>query len=37
LVVGSKGLNSIRRFVLGSVPSKIIHSAPCTTHIVHTV
>jgi nucleotide-binding universal stress UspA family protein len=36
LVVGNKGLNSVKRFVLGSVPSKVIHHAPCTVHIVHT-
>jgi nucleotide-binding universal stress UspA family protein len=36
LVVGNKGLNSVKRFVLGSVPSKIVHSAPCSVHIVHT-
>lgn len=36
LVVGNRGLNSMKRFLLGSVPSKIVHDAPCTTLIVHT-
>jgi nucleotide-binding universal stress UspA family protein len=36
LVVGNRGLNSLKRFVIGSVPSKIAHSSPCTTHIVYS-
>ncbi len=36
IVVGNKGLGSIKRFVLGNVPSKVVHNAPCSTHIVHT-
>jgi nucleotide-binding universal stress UspA family protein len=36
LVVGNKGLNSVKRFILGSVPSKIVHNSPCSTHIVNT-
>lgn len=36
LVVGNRGLNGMKRFFLGSVPSKIVHDAPCTTLIVHT-
>jgi nucleotide-binding universal stress UspA family protein len=36
LVVGNRGLNGVKRFLLGSVPSKIVHDAPCTTLIVHT-
>ena len=34
LVVGNVGLNSMKRFVIGSLPSRIAHNAPCTVHIV---
>jgi nucleotide-binding universal stress UspA family protein len=36
LVVGNKGIGSVKRFVLGNVPSKVVHNAPCSTQIVHT-
>jgi nucleotide-binding universal stress UspA family protein len=36
LVVGSKGMQSSRRFLLGSVPNKISHQAPCDLLIVRT-
>jgi nucleotide-binding universal stress UspA family protein len=36
IVVGNKGLGSMRRFLLGNVPSKVVHHSPCSTHIVHT-
>ena len=36
IVVGSKGMTGTRRFVLGSVPNKISHHAPCDVIIVHT-
>jgi nucleotide-binding universal stress UspA family protein len=36
IVIGNKGLGSMRRFLLGNVPSKVVHHAPCSTHIVHT-
>jgi nucleotide-binding universal stress UspA family protein len=36
IVVGNKGIGSMRRFMLGNVPSKIVHHAPCSTHVVHT-
>jgi nucleotide-binding universal stress UspA family protein len=36
IVVGNKGLGSLKRFVLGNVPSKIVHNSPCSVHIVHT-
>lgn len=36
LVVGSKGLQSSARFLLGSVPNKISHNAPCDLLIVDT-
>ena len=37
IVVGSKGMTSARRFLLGSVPNKISHHAPCDVIIVRTV
>ena len=37
IVVGSKGMNNPTRFLLGSVPNKISHHAPCDVIIVHTV
>lgn len=36
IVVGSKGMTSAKRFVLGSVPNQISHHAPCDVVIVHT-
>jgi nucleotide-binding universal stress UspA family protein len=36
IVVGSKGLTSATRFVLGSVASSVSHHAPCDVLIVHT-
>jgi nucleotide-binding universal stress UspA family protein len=35
LVVGSKGVTSASRFLLGNVPSKVSHHAPCDVIIVH--
>jgi len=37
IVVGNKGLGSVKRFLLGNVPSKVVHNSPCSTHVVHTV
>jgi nucleotide-binding universal stress UspA family protein len=37
IVVGSKGMTSHKRFLLGSVPNKISHHAPCDVIIVRTV
>ena len=37
IVVGSKGMMSPSRFLLGSVPNKISHHAPCDVIIVRTV
>jgi nucleotide-binding universal stress UspA family protein len=37
IVVGSKGMASASRFLLGSVPNKVSHHAPCDVLIVHTV
>ncbi len=36
IVVGNKGIGSLRRFVLGNVPSKVVHHSPCSTYVVHT-
>jgi nucleotide-binding universal stress UspA family protein len=36
IVVGSKGMTGATRFVLGSVPNKVSHHAPCDVLIVHT-
>jgi nucleotide-binding universal stress UspA family protein len=36
IVVGNKGLDSPARFLLGSVPSKVVHHAPCHVLVVHT-
>jgi nucleotide-binding universal stress UspA family protein len=36
IVIGNRGLNGVKRVLLGSVPSKIVHQAPCSTYIVHT-
>jgi len=37
IVVGSRGMTSASRFLLGSVPNKVSHHAPCDVMIVHTV
>jgi nucleotide-binding universal stress UspA family protein len=36
IVVGSVGMTGASRFVLGSVPNKVSHHAPCDVLIVHT-
>jgi len=36
IVVGSKGMTSAARFVLGSVPNKASHHATCDLAIIHT-
>ena len=36
LVVGNKGMTGAGRFLLGSVPNKISHHAPCALLIVRT-
>ncbi len=37
LVVGSKGMSGAGRYLLGSVPNKVSHHAPCNVLIVRTV
>lgn len=36
IIVGNKGIGSLKRFVMGNVPSKIVHNSPCSTYVVHT-
>jgi nucleotide-binding universal stress UspA family protein len=36
IVVGNRGMTGARRFVLGSVPNKVAHHAPCSILIVDT-
>ena len=36
VIVGNKGMTGARRFLLGSVPNKISHHAPCSVLIVRT-
>jgi nucleotide-binding universal stress UspA family protein len=36
IVVGNKGMTGASRFLLGSVPDKISHHAPCSVLIVRT-
>ena len=36
IVVGNKGMTGARRFLLGSVPNKISHHAPCGVLIART-
>jgi nucleotide-binding universal stress UspA family protein len=37
IAVGNKGMRGSRRYLLGSVPDKISHHAPCSVLIVRTV
>jgi nucleotide-binding universal stress UspA family protein len=36
VVVGNKGMRGAKRFLLGSVPNKVAHNAPCNVVIVKT-
>jgi nucleotide-binding universal stress UspA family protein len=36
LVVGNRGMTGLKRFMLGSVPNKISHHAPCSVLIADT-
>lgn len=36
IVVGNKGMTGIKRFLLGSVPSRVTHHAPCSVFIART-
>jgi nucleotide-binding universal stress UspA family protein len=37
IIVGNKGMTGTRRFLLGSVPDKVSHHAPCSVLIIRTV
>jgi ubiquinone biosynthesis protein len=37
LVVGNVGMSGRREFLLGNVPNRVSHNAPCTVVIVNTV
>ena len=36
VIVGNKGTSGVSRFVLGSVPNKVVHHCPCSVLIVNT-
>jgi nucleotide-binding universal stress UspA family protein len=36
IIVGNKGMTGAKRFLLGSVPNKVSHHAPCGVMIVRT-
>jgi nucleotide-binding universal stress UspA family protein len=36
VVVGNKGMTGARRFLLGSVPNRVSHHAPCSVLIIRT-
>jgi nucleotide-binding universal stress UspA family protein len=36
IVVGNKGMTGAKRFLLGSVPNRVSHHAPCSVLIVRT-
>src|SRR6478672_11371300 len=36
IIVGNKGMTGAKRFLLGSVPNKVSHRAPCSVLIIRT-
>ena len=36
IVVGNKGMTGAKRFLLGCVPNKVSHHAPCSVMIIRT-
>jgi nucleotide-binding universal stress UspA family protein len=36
VIVGNKGMTGAKRFLLGSVPNKVSHHAPCSVLIIRT-
>jgi nucleotide-binding universal stress UspA family protein len=36
IIVGNKGMSGAKRFLLGSVPNKVSHHAPCAVMIIRT-
>ena len=37
IIVGNKGMTGAKRFLLGSVPNKVSHHAPCSVLIIRTI
>ena len=37
IIIGNKGRTGAKRFLLGSVPNKVSHHAPCSVLIIRTV
>jgi nucleotide-binding universal stress UspA family protein len=37
IVVGNRGMTGAKRFLLGSVPNKVSHHAPCSVMIIRTI
>jgi nucleotide-binding universal stress UspA family protein len=37
IVVGNRGMTGAKRFLLGSVPNRVSHHAPCSVLIIRTV
>ena len=36
IVVGNRGIGAKSRFILGNVPSRVVHHATCSTFVVNT-
>ncbi len=36
IIIGNKGMTGAKRFLLGSVPNKVSHHAPCSVMIIRT-
>ena len=36
IVIGNKGMTGAKRFLLGSVPNRVSHHAPCAVMIIRT-
>jgi nucleotide-binding universal stress UspA family protein len=36
LVVGNRGMNGVRRYLLGAVADRVVHHAPCSVYVAHT-
>jgi len=36
IIVGNKGMTGAKRFLLGSVPNKVTHHAPCSVMVIRT-
>ena len=37
IVVGNKGMTGAKRFLLGSVPNKVSHHAPCSVMMIRRI